>query len=101
MDLYPLYFFCESVEVGREEPVTSRKKFLRYQLLRVNALMLHSDIRPHFSKDATLEHVLPQKPSATSEWMRMCLDDYGRRELCELIGNYTLLTGKLNASARN
>jgi Protein of unknown function (DUF1524) len=48
-----------------------------------------------------LEHVLPQKPSSRSEWLRVYPDASSRKALCELLGNYTLLTGKLNTSARN
>jgi Protein of unknown function (DUF1524) len=45
--------------------------------------------------------VLPQRPSARSEWLRLFPDASSRRPLCELLGNYALLTGKLNTSARN
>ena len=84
-----------------ELPIPARKKYLRHLLLRLNALMLHPDLPPHFPGDATLEHVLPQKPSARSEWLRMYPDATSRKSLCELLGNYALLTGKLNTSARN
>jgi hypothetical protein len=84
-----------------ESPIPARKKYLRYLLFRLNALMLHPDLPPHFPEDATLEHVLPQRPSAKSEWIRMYPDTRFRKSLCELLGNYALLTGKLNTSARN
>lgn len=82
-------------------PIPARKKYLRHLLLRLNALMLHPDLPPHFPEDATLEHVLPQRPSAKSEWLRLYPEARARKSLCELLGNYTLLTGKLNTSARN
>ncbi len=84
-----------------EAPIPARKKYLRHLLLRLNALMLHPDLPPHFPEDATLEHVLPQRPSAKSEWLRLYPEARVRKSLCELLGNYTLLTGKLNTSARN
>ena len=84
-----------------ESPIPARKKYLRHLLLRLNALMLHPELPPHFPEDATLEHVLPQKPGARSEWLRMYPDTSSRKALCELLGNYALLTGKLNTSARN
>jgi hypothetical protein len=84
-----------------ESPIPARKKYLRHLLLRLNALMLHPELPPHFPEDATLEHVLPQKPGARSEWLRMYPDASSRKALCELLGNYALLTGKLNTSARN
>ena len=84
-----------------ESPIPARKKYLRHLLLRLNALMLHPDLPPHFPEDATLEHVLPQRPSSKSEWLRMYPQANSRKALCELLGNYALLTGKLNTSARN
>jgi hypothetical protein len=61
-----------------ESPIPARKKYLRHLLLRLNALMLHPDLPPHFPGDATLEHVLPQKPSARSESSR-CMKPIGHR----------------------
>jgi hypothetical protein len=84
-----------------ESPIPARRRYLRHLLLRLNALMLHPDLPPLFPGDATLEHVLPQRPSARSEWLRLFPDASSRRPLCELLGNYALLTGKLNTSARN
>lgn len=84
-----------------EGPIPARKKFLRHLLLRLNALILHPDLPPHFPDDATIEHVLPQRPNGKSNWVQMFPDEKMRRSLCELMGNYTLLTGKLNTSARN
>ena len=84
-----------------EGPIPARKKYLRHLLLRLNTLMLHPNLPPHFPADATLEHVLPQRPSAKSEWVRVFPEARHRKSLCELLGNYTLLTGKLNTSARN
>jgi hypothetical protein len=84
-----------------EGPIPARKKYLKHLLLRLNALMLHPDLPPHFPEDATLEHVLPQRPSVRSEWIRLYPEARARKALCELLGNYTLLTGKLNTSARN
>src|SRR5262245_58834121 len=63
--------------------------------------MLHPDLPAHFPEDATLEHVLPQRPSAKSEWLRLYPNVTSRKAVRELLGNYALLTGKLNTSARN
>ena len=84
-----------------EAPIPARKKFLRHVLLRLNTLSLHPALPPHFPTDATIEHVLPQKPNGRSQWIEIFPDAVERKRLCELMGNYTLLTGKLNTSARN
>jgi hypothetical protein len=82
-------------------PIPSRKKFLRHLLLRLNTLSLHPALPPHFPPDATIEHVLPQRPNGKSRWLELFTDDVERKHLCELMGNYALLTGKMNTSARN
>jgi hypothetical protein len=84
-----------------ESPIPARKKFLRHLLLRLNNLSLHPALPPHFPPDATIEHVLPQKPNGRSRWLELFPDAAERKHLCELMGSYTLLTGKLNTSARN
>lgn len=84
-----------------EAPISARKKYLRHLLLRLNTLILHPDLPPHFPDDATIEHVLPQKPNGRSHWIEMYPSTTGRKALCELLGNYALLTGKINTSARN
>jgi hypothetical protein len=52
-----------------EAPIPARKKFLRHLLLRLNTLSLHPTLPPHFPPDATIEHVLPQRPNGTSRWI--------------------------------
>jgi len=84
-----------------DAPISARKKYLRHLLLRLNTLILHPDLPPHFPDDATIEHVLPQKPNGKSRWIEMYPNAGGRKALCELLGNYALLTGKMNTSARN
>jgi Protein of unknown function DUF262/Protein of unknown function (DUF1524) len=84
-----------------EGPIPSRKKYLRHLLLRLNALMLHQDLPPHFPEDATIEHVLPQRPNGKSQWQKLYPEASTRKVLSELLGNYALLTGKINTSARN
>lgn len=51
--------------------------------------------------DYTIEHVLPQRPSSTSEWRRWfpSADDRGR--CTENIGNLVLISEKQNDKARN
>lgn len=52
-------------------------------------------------KDYSVEHVLPQRPGATSEWRRW-FADAEERELCtESLGNLVAVTQKQNDRARN
>lgn len=82
-------------------PIPKRRKFLMHLLLRMNCELLHEDLTPHFSSDATLEHVLPQKPASDSEWMIHFPDAGERKKYCELMGNYALLTASVNGKANN
>jgi hypothetical protein len=49
----------------------------------------------------TIEHVLPQRPSATSEWMRWHPSAEIRNRCTESIGNLVLVPEKQNDKARN
>lgn len=52
-------------------------------------------------KDYSVEHVLPQRPGASSEWRRWFADGE-ERELCtESLGNLVAVTQKQNDRARN
>jgi hypothetical protein len=52
-------------------------------------------------KDYSIEHVLPQRPGAASEWRRW-FADAEERELCtESLGNLVCVTQKQNDRARN
>lgn len=49
----------------------------------------------------TIEHVLPQRPSATSVWRHWIPSSEERSELIENLGNLVLITQKENDRARN
>ena len=49
--------------------------------------------------DATVEHVLPRNPPEDSHWMVTWPDPVKRREQCDTIGNFVLLTNKVNQQA--
>jgi hypothetical protein len=69
-------------------------------LLRLNDEITHSTtlLDPG---DYSVEHVLPQRPGAASEWRRW-FADAEERELCtESIGNLVVVTQKQNDRARN
>jgi hypothetical protein len=82
------------------KPMGARKRFLKPLLLRLNAHMLDATI-PVYFPEVTIEHILPQRPSAKSPWLAK-YPDPGRRKVCtELLGNYALLTHSINAGAKN
>jgi hypothetical protein len=52
-------------------------------------------------KDYSVEHVLPQRPGATSEWRRWFADGEEREICTESLGNLVAVTQKQNDRARN
>ena len=52
-------------------------------------------------KDYSVEHVLPQRPGATSEWRRWYSDGEEREVCTESLGNLVAVTQKQNDRARN
>ena len=82
-----------------ENPISSRKRFLRPLLLRLNAELRGKGMPVHFPAPLTIEHVLPQTPN--EKWLALFPDPRERQRLCELIGNYALLTKSLNSSQKN
>jgi hypothetical protein len=51
--------------------------------------------------DYSVEHVLPQRPGATSEWRRWFVDAEEREVCTESLGNLVVVTQKQNDRARN
>jgi hypothetical protein len=51
--------------------------------------------------DYSVEHVLPQRPAATSEWRRWFPDGEEREACTESLGNLIVVTKKQNDRARN
>lgn len=52
-------------------------------------------------KDYSVEHVLPQRPGASSEWRRWFADGEEREMCTESLGNLVAVTQKQNDRARN
>lgn len=82
-------------------PIGSKARFVRPLLLRLNAEMLDKSIPTYFPRDITLEHVLPQKPAPRSLWRQKFPDQQQRIELSQMLGNFAILSGKVNAKASN
>lgn len=76
-------------------PVYGRR-FARYILLKLDFLFQNQDQRMHF-ETLSVEHVLPQTPRDTSQWVRDFTPDE-RLEWTDKIGNLVLITRRKNSS---
>ncbi|MEZ5954394.1 MAG: DUF262 domain-containing HNH endonuclease family protein [Hyphomonas sp.] len=70
----------------------------RAMALRLNAALEGGVTIPPES-DATVEHVLPRNVHEDSHWMTVWPDAAKRREQCDTLGNFVLLTHKVNQKA--
>jgi uncharacterized protein with ParB-like and HNH nuclease domain len=84
-----------------DQPLSFKTKALRYLLLRLNAEMLDHMLVPDFPAKVEVEHVLPQKPSPRSVWLKNFPDKQKRLALCQLLGNFAILTKPVNSKASN
>ncbi len=76
-------------------------KIIRHLMLRINAEMQTEEIPIYFPEKITIEHVLPQKPARSSEWIKIFSDPGRRKQLCVCLGNLTILTGPANSEIGN
>ncbi len=83
------------------QPLTLKPKPMRYLLLRLNAEMLDATLIPDFPLRVEVEHVLPQKPSPRSVWLKDFPDKNKRLILSQLLGNFAILTKPTNVRASN
>ena len=70
----------------------------RAMALRLNAALEGGVTIPPES-DATVEHVLPRNIQEDSHWLNVWPDPAKRREQCDTLGNFVLLTHKVNQKA--
>jgi len=70
----------------------------RAMALRLNAAVEGGCTLPP-EADATVEHVLPRNPPPSSHWLTTWPDTGRRRELCDTLGNFVLLTHEQNQGA--
>ncbi len=99
----PLFLSAEEKnEVRRivSSPLRPTMPFVKPLLLRLSAEMTDVKADIYFPKNLTLEHVLPKVPNENSVWRRNFTFDE-RVDLTDLLGNYALLTEKINKSASN
>ena len=75
-------------------------KICKLLLLRLGDLIggRYFDVDP---EAYTIEHILPQRPPATSEWRRLFPTAEDRSQAVESLGNLVLITPEQNDKARN
>jgi uncharacterized protein with ParB-like and HNH nuclease domain len=106
-DLYaeqsPLQLTAEErakVTTALDGDIYTIKNVPRYVLLRLDALL--SGGEAHYNLPViSIEHVLPQTPSGSSEWLVNFPDETKRASLVHRLGNLVLLSGRKNAAASN
>ena len=78
-------------------------RFATFGQRRAMALRLNAALDGGFTippeSDATVEHVLPRNVHEDSHWMITWPDPAKRREQCDTLGNFVLLTHKVNQKA--
>lgn len=84
-----------------EAPIKPTERYLKPLLLRINAEIQNNEIPKYFPESISLEHILPKNPNATSNWLKKFPNSQNRDRLCNLLGNFTILTQPTNAGIRN
>lgn len=77
-----------------------KKRFARYIMLKLDSLYLGDAVRVNYPVTISIEHILPQKPSETSEWRK----DFTENELnywVHKLGNLILLSRRKNSTQNN
>ena len=80
------------------ETLTARARSII--LLRLDDLMSGGGATYDYPT-VTVEHVLPQNPESSSNWIKWFPDEFERKSLVHCIGNLALLTRKKNSAASN
>ena len=95
--------FAISKEEGRRTRERMLGRFATFGQRRAMALRLNAALDGGFTvapeSDATVEHVLPRNVHDDSHWMVTWPDPAKRREQCDTLGNFVLLTNKVNQKA--
>lgn len=76
------------------------KRIRLYVLLRLDS-DLSQGVASYDYPVITVEHILPQNPSAGSEWLKCFPNEKDRVQYVHRIGNLALLSRKKNAEAQN
>lgn len=76
------------------------KRYARYLLLKLDLLYQGNDVPLNPSQTISIEHILPQTPSAGSDWLKDFTDEE-RGEWTDKLGNLVLISRRKNASQGN
>lgn len=76
------------------------RRFVKYVLLRLEYLMASHAAPLNLPDEISVEHILPQTPSISSQWLREFTEEQ-RNEWLHRIGNLMLLSQRKNASLGN
>ena len=76
------------------------KRIRLYVLLRLDSTLFDGEAIYNY-KIITIEHILPQNPSADSTWLKLFPTEYERNSYVHRLGNLALLSNKMNPAAQN
>jgi uncharacterized protein with ParB-like and HNH nuclease domain len=109
----PIYTFIESGYENEEELLRKKLDDVGFYRLRggdlAKYILLRIDMEEweleNFSgyrniREITVEHILPQNPAESSEWVKIFTKDQ-RDEWTNKLGNLVLLSGRKNSGAQN
>lgn len=91
---------CEAREAVNGEVYRMQTKRARFVLLRLDELLAKDPGATYAHSIISIEHVLPQNPAPTSEWMQL-FDEDERAYWTHRLGNLLLLNHRKNGQARN
>lgn len=90
----------QSALEGLSGPIYEAKRVIKYVLLRLDETLAGASGVTYDHPIITVEHVLPQNPKESSDWMASFSDEE-RAEWTHRLGNLVLLNRRKNAEASN
>lgn len=99
----PLYLSSEEKADALKQlngPIYKQSRIRVMVLLRLDSELGDSMAVYKHSK-VTVEHVMPQRPKADSQWRQWCPDEEEHAQLVHCIGNLALLSRNKNSAASN
>jgi hypothetical protein len=76
------------------------RRFARYALLRLEYLYFNNSSVLNLPDELSLEHILPQTPASTSQWVKAFVET-DRKQWLHKLGNLMLLSRRKNTSLGN
>lgn len=92
-------FDCEQLRVLLDGEIYGRR-FAKYALLRLEYLVASHSAPLNLPDEISVEHILPQTPSATSQWVKDFTEEQ-REYWLHRLGNLMLLSRRKNTSLGN